>query len=371
MIQDRAQKAQALSYVVSKRWFPQLEVNVLPKVATAPANRPLTDIDVLSLIPDEFDGFRSLLIDCKTKKSESPISRALWQRGLMDQLNATRGICIFKKNRIEPDHKHTAANLGVMLLTEREFEIYAKATTTQRFRTPAHVANIDLWQRFQDIPQQYNTLLPAIQYSMSGHWMNRSDSEACRKSLTCVTRLSRELDPAKPQHMAVVADLISLFMQSLAKITVQVFASYLQPNFRNELSDALLVLLYGGRDAYDRLNKLQKLVRTNDAESSRELALPEWDVFLQLARHCLDAPAEVSKCPLLLREMAWGYLSESDDWQFLKTLAAESPYAAKLSLLGAEYVCRASKLPPEFGARFSALLLAVQQPPVTEVRARS
>ena len=30
MIQDRGQKAQAIRYILAKRWFPQLEVVVLP-----------------------------------------------------------------------------------------------------------------------------------------------------------------------------------------------------------------------------------------------------------------------------------------------------------------------------------------------------
>jgi len=365
MIQDRAQKAQALRYIVSKRWFPQLEVNVLPKVAMGHVNKPLTDIDMLALIPDEFDGFRLLIVDCKTRKGESPISRALWQRGLMDQLHATRGICIFKRNRIESDHRYSAAQFGVLLLTEEEFETYTKATGDQRNLSVGNVANIDLWQKFSEIPAKYPILTPAIQYSMYGHWMNRDDSEACRKSLTQASRLNRELDPAKATHMAIVADLVSLFMQALAKIVMQVFASYLQPSNRGELSDALLILLYGGRDSYDRINKLQKLIRTSDqdAHSHRELTLPNWDQFLQLIRHCLDAPVEVSKSPLLVRELAWSYLSGEDNLDFAKILAAESPQAAKLSLLGAEYLCRAAKLPSEFGTNLSKVLLDIQQPP--------
>lgn len=365
MIQDRAQKAQVLRYAVSKRWFPQLEVNVLPKVAMASVNRPLTDIDLLALIPDEFDGFRLLIIDCKTKKSESPISRALWQRGLMDQLNAKRGICIFKRNRIESDHKYSAAQFGVLLLTEEEFDIYAKATGGHRILSEGHLANIDLWQKFYEIPLKYPALLSAIQYSMYGHWMNRNDSEACRKSLTHVSRLNKELDPAKASHIAIVADLTSLFMQALAKIVAQVFASYLQPGHREELSEALLILLYGGRDSYDRLNKLQKLVRTSDPESQshKDLTWPDWDHFLQLIRHCLDAPAEVPKSPLLIRELAWSYLNGSPNLDFAKVLAAESPQAAKLSILGIEYVCRAAKLPPEFSSNLSKVLLDIQKPP--------
>jgi len=123
MIKDRALKATALQYLVSKRYFPQLEVVVLPQVATGTSaskkGSPLTDVDVLGLIPDDFDTYRSLLIDCKTLKSQSPVARAFWLRGLMDELDAKRGICVLHGEKVESDHRISASPLGVLLITEQ------------------------------------------------------------------------------------------------------------------------------------------------------------------------------------------------------------------------------------------------------------
>ncbi len=94
MIKDRAQKATALRYIVAKRWFPQLEIDVLPKISTSTKNKLITDIDVLGSVPDEFLGYRAFLFDCKSGKNESPINRTLWLRGLMDRVHATRGLLI-------------------------------------------------------------------------------------------------------------------------------------------------------------------------------------------------------------------------------------------------------------------------------------
>ena len=44
--------------------------------------------------------------------------------------------------------------------------------------------------------------------------------------------------------------------------------------------------------------------------SDSDLALPEWMRFLQLVRQLLDAPTEVARTPLILREVAFKYLAE-------------------------------------------------------------
>jgi len=72
LVKDRAQKASALRYIVAKRWFPQLEIDVLPKISTT-KNKLITDIDVLGSVPDEFLGYRAFLFDCKSGR-ESPIN---------------------------------------------------------------------------------------------------------------------------------------------------------------------------------------------------------------------------------------------------------------------------------------------------------
>src|SRR5690242_1495801 len=118
MMQDRKQKADALSYAVQNRWLPQLELDLLPFVSTARSSKAVTDIDVLACIPDRFDGFHYLLIDCKTRKKESPVSRFFWLRGVMDRFYPARGMCLFSRPNIEPDHRYMAAQQSVTLLTE-------------------------------------------------------------------------------------------------------------------------------------------------------------------------------------------------------------------------------------------------------------
>jgi hypothetical protein len=61
---------------------------------------------------------------------------------------------------------------------------------------------------------------------------------------------SAGVDPAKREHICLVLDLSALFMHSLSRLVAKLFASYLQPNNRDDLSEALLHLLYGGRDNY-------------------------------------------------------------------------------------------------------------------------
>jgi hypothetical protein len=365
MIQDRALKARVLRYAVAKRWLPQLELDVLPRAATSEALRPLTDIDVLASVPDEFEGYRTLVVDCKSGKRESPITRALWLRGVMDHVRATRGLCLLVKEKIEPDHRYNAAQLGVLLLAEDEFEKYALATGARVETAAPHMAQIELWERFFDIATRYRALAESVQFSTSGFWMSSSESEACRRCIAEAVRIRPEVDPSKREHIALIFDLSALFMHSLSRLVAKLFASYLQPDNRDELSQALLTLLYGGRENYEHLNALKKLIASAspNVQNGKSLTLPEWDRFLQLVRHGLDSPIELPYAALLLRELAWSFLAEQPNLGFATLLSAEKRQAAKMALLGAEYISHAGKLPPEFVAIATKTLLGLQQPP--------
>lgn len=366
-MQDRAQKAAALRYTVTKRWFPQLEILVLPQIRTSRANKAVTDIDVLALMPDDFDGFRSILIDCKTRKNESPISRALWQRGLIDQFGATRGICILKRDAIEEDHRYSASQFGVLLLAESEFDEFARSTGGVDLEHNSHVANIELWDKYLSLPGKYPNLKDLINLVFSGHWMSPTPSEACRKSIAAVKTLRTELDPGKLFHVFLVGDICSIFMESIARIATKIFAGYLKPTERNKLSEALLPILYGGKEAYEYRNRILKLIRqpqpkiSHDGESEPtkipELSPPEWNMFLELIRSCLESPTETPKTPLLLREIGFAALAESSDYSFAGTLGLESPHSVRLAMAGIEYLCKASGLPPEFAEHYSAVLM--------------
>lgn len=243
-MKDREQKSAALEYCARKGWFPQLEVDVLTDLNIADRALKITDIDVLATIPTDFVGYECVLIDCKTLRGESPINRAIWLKGLVDRLSARRGFCILRKPAIEIDHRYSAGRMGITLLTESEWHSFVEATTGKPEPVTAAIANVDLWDRLYSAPADYPALKPAVDFSKSYYWMMDSESEACRKSIAIVRKVSPELDPKKPIHKAIFLDLAALFAHSLSKIVPNLFLLYLQPRNQADLSEAVLMYLY-------------------------------------------------------------------------------------------------------------------------------
>jgi hypothetical protein len=362
MLKDRDLKASALRMSVANRWFPQLEVDVH---ATKPVRDPsahVTDLDVFASIPDVFHGFRTVVVDCKTRVKESPINRALWLRGVLQRCQADQGICVLKKESIELDHRLLANRLNVILLAEDQFDLYARATTKEYAASLGHTAEIHDWEQFFEIPNRFPTLQDGFLFIRSGYWMIDDAAESCRKILASLRRLSPELDPRKQEHLAVFLDFSSLFARSLAIVVCNLFKAYLHPRVQSDLSEALLVLLYGGREAYEYRNDLYKRVLSKEGQPpwSDNLSLPEWDRFLQLARQLLDAPTEAQRVPLILREVGFGLLNGDPAHDFAKALCSESPQGAKFALLVPGYLCRAARLPTEFGQIVDDVLLRLQ-----------
>jgi hypothetical protein len=194
--------------------------------------------------------------------------------------------------------------------------------------------------------------------------MCATESEACRRCVAESLRIRPEVDPAKAEHVALIFDLAAVFTHSLAKIVARVFSSYLQPNNWDELSDALLTFLYGGRENYEHLNSLRKMITSSQPANGRPLTLPEWDRFLQLVRHGLDAPTELPYAALLLRELGWGFLGGTTKSAFAIAITSEKRQASKMALLAFEYIAQAGRLPPEFAVNATKLLLDLQQPPI-------
>jgi hypothetical protein len=362
MLQDRDQKQKALTLSLANRWFPQLEVDVQPTRAVREKAPTVTDLDVFSSIPDQFNGYRTVIFDCKTKARESAINRALWMSGLLERLRADQGICVLKKDAIELDHRLFATRLKVILLAEDEFDLYARATTQNYSMKVGNVAEMVAWEQFFEIPTKFARLGPGVHFTRSYYWMIDDPAEACRKTLSQVRAIHPELDPARPEHLALFLDLCALFARSLAIAVCHMFKAYLHPANQADLSEALLVMLYGGREAYEYRNELYKRFKAHpqDHAVAVDLSLPEWDRFLQLTRQLLDAPTEAQKVPLILREVGFSFLCADTVRAFAKTLCAESPQAARFSLLVVDYLSKAGKLPPEFGKIVDSALLALQ-----------
>lgn len=361
MMKDRDQKQKALKLSVANRWFPQLEVDVHQNRSVAEKDLLATDLDVLVSIPDEFRGFRLVVFDCKTKAKESPVNRAFWLAGVLKRLRAAQGFCVLKKERIALDHCLMADRLNVVLLREDEFDLYASATSRAYSSTTGHTANIDLWDQFFALPTRFQALKDGIDFIRSRYWMIEDDAESVRKVLSSMRELHPEIDPQRSEHVVVFLQYCATFAHALAVLVNRIFKLHLQPEHQAILSEALLMMLYGGRDAYEHRNKMFKMAAAKKAgETLPDIMLPEWERFLRLTRQLLDAPVEVSRAPLILREVGFAVLAGDTRQDFARTLCAESPQGARFALLIADYLARAAKLPPEILQASDNLLLALQ-----------
>jgi len=362
MIKDRKQKSDALKYIVAKKWFPQLELVVLPKTPTAKSPANITDIDVLGLMPDELVGYRKLLIDCKTKKKESPVNRALWLKGLMERTHASRGICLID-SKIDKDHRMMASELGVQLLSEVEFPNFVSATGgVFHSNVISNVADIDRWDAFFEIDKKFVNFQECLMFSRCHYWMCENDSEACRKTISAMIRIKTELNPRHEEHLALFGDLSALFCKAIAVVSLKIFSIFMQPEHRDDLAESLLIIIYGGRETYELMNKLRKKI--NLPNGPDDLKLPEWDRFVQLIRSMLESPMQALLAPLILREVAWSFLGSERNYDFARLLARQSPQAAKFALLAMEYMSKVTNIPPEFRQIYTEVLMDIQSIPV-------
>lgn len=360
-MKDREQKAKALQLAVANRWFPQLEVNIEPTRSLDAKASLVTDLDVLAEMPDILTGYRSLVFDCKTKAKESPVNRALWLSGLLRKINGAHGFCILKKKKIALDHRLFADDLGITLLTEDDFQLYAEATSPEYRGCLGHLASIDVWEHYFDAVGNFEKLEPALSFLRSGYWMVDTAADSCRKTIAVLRKHHPEFDPAKAAHVALFFDFAALFARSLALIVSQVFKAHFHPDVQKDLSDALLVLMYGGREAYEHRNELyQRVQEKKSGNFTNILSLPEWEAFLKLFRQLLDAPVDVQYCPSILKEVGFSFFLGDSDKTFAKTLCCERPQAARFTILVASYLAKATKLPPEFSKIADDLLIQLQ-----------
>ena len=270
-------------------------------------------------------------------------------------------MCILAKSAIESDHKLAAMELDIVLLAEDEFDIYANATCSQFDKSVGASGDIDVWEDFFAIRSKYPTLQPSFDFLRSEFWMQKDVAAVCRRIIANLQEVRAELDPAKGEHQCVACDMAALFAHSLAKICNCLFKGYLHPKTHIDLDEAVKMLIYGGRESYAHRNSLYKLLSQQQRpnRTGEDLALPEWQRLIKLIRQLLDAPGDVARVPLILREVGFGYLNNPVDRSFATTLCREAPQAARFAVLIVGYLFRAGKLPDDFRRNIETDILAL------------
>ncbi|WP_419495012.1 hypothetical protein [Chryseobacterium bernardetii] len=357
MIKDRNLKIKAIEYFTRRFWYPHLEVNVLSKNQLSRAPKLVTDIDAIALAPEVTGTFFTILGDCKTLKGQSPITRALWMKGLMEYFSAEKGLILLSKE-VEKEHQLTANVLDIQLFSEEDFEFYSKSTADYIIDINSALIMIDHWDLFMDIDKRHPKLKPLADFARTGFWNEKNNNNyLLRTGLSILKSLKAELNPANNLHLALVLHHYSLIAISLNQIVIQIFTKYVSLKSKDELSNDLKIILYGGIDNYEFLNDLRKRYIGAYA-ADKNLSLPEWESFVELIRLFFQNPLGFNALPLYLKELSFCFLSSNpENYTFSKTIASKDRYTSNFAIRLCEYLNKACDLPPEFVEIYSEIIV--------------
>jgi len=360
-VKDRALKEAVLRHYWAQGCFVQPEVEIRFAGGTSGVPKMITDVDILALRfhPDLY--FERLLGDCRTLKGQSPISRVLWLRGLMDFIGSRTGLIVLGANvRIEQDHKLAANRLGIRALSEQEFSAYDKAIVYPEGSKQASISLREV-RTLKDIGQRFPRLQPLLTYLYRDAWLEPGFGELIRHCIGHLRTVARELDPGKVEHRALFCDASTIFSVGVAECAGQVFHQYLQPSQKEILSESLKLLIWGGYEQYRFYQTLR--TRLGDVRGGEEvraearLELPEWNQFVQLVRNILERPGAAFDVPWLLRRLA---LDINRGLEPLKHVRRADLLSVKFAMLIVSYLGKAGGLPREFGEFFVDVLVNVQ-----------
>jgi hypothetical protein len=360
MMKDHLQKDLLCRHYAAQNAYVQPEVIVFHRGGIHERKKVITDVDVIALRPSLDLRWDLTLCDCKTLKGVSPANRVLWLRGLMDHFGANSGIVMLQKRQnIETDHKLFAASLGITLLDEEEFSRYDKAMVypegTSRF--PISVNSI---QDFQSIANRYHKLSAFCEYLYATSWNEDNKIDLLRTVIGETQSVSREIDPAKQEHLALVLDAVGIFAIGLAECIGTIFNQCLQPDTVTKLDDALKIVIWGGRARYDFIATLRKdVLKSRGQKPGPEgaLALPNWNLFLHLVRNMLENPRLSFAIPQIMRRSA---LNVYNAQKFLQHTKYEDLLLLKFAMLTTEYFCTATKLPAQMRQALADMFLKRQ-----------
>jgi len=278
----------------------------------------------------------------------------------MKYVNARSGIVLLKvANSIEQDHKFAANRVNVLLLSEEDFVVYDKA---RLFPEGSGIIETSV-QDVRDIRQmnaKYEKLHLLLNYLYRDAWREISFRTLIRPTVGYLRSVAGELDPKKREHVALVCDSAAIFSVGVADCSGRIFHQYLHPTEKEQLSESLRMLLWGGREQYQVYTRLRQLALEAKGVQEAEqgtLDLPEWNTFVQLIRHAIEYPSVPFDVPWILRSFAIDCLKGRTPLAFARK--TDLPQL-RMAMLIISYVCKAAGLPRDFEAKFAGELVKAQ-----------
>ena len=351
-------------------YVPQLEVKIIHSAALSSKQYELTDVDVYGIRATSDFSMQRLLGDCTTGKV-SPISRAFWLKGVMDFLGAQRGYLLVRPMKpITEDHKLSAYSMGITLMSEQEFVLFQSKLLPPNFPQEMRLFDQESWRYYEGNVSNIKSLERLNDYRKYRFWID-PPSRALRHSLLEIKTVREEIDPRQKLQKALVLDMTTLFSIALLDMLCRLFHLYLIPEHKADIDHYLKTYVYGGREYYDHVNRLARLIqqyrqqelpmfadRAGGPESISDLSLPEWDRFLQLFRTILDHPSQFRNSIRFLRFVLFErLLYDNQAVSIGQAIPDITTHTIKLTIDVVDYFLRACGLHDKFWTPISDLIL--------------
>ncbi|WP_431269219.1 hypothetical protein [Dankookia sp. P2] len=351
MIKDREQKRMAARFCAAQGLVPFLEVVVRSPASLDESPMNITDIDVVGLELSRAGTTSRTLFDCKTGGPKlTPINRALWAGGLKLLVGAERAFVI-QQRETPHSHKLAASRMGILLHTEKTFDLYAASLAADYVSGATYLENPETWDELFAMAG-VGPLENLVSFSCTQAALEKSGGRGLRHGLAAFLKAAPELDPAKPRHRLLFGSGLSAYLVFLARAVGELKDVLALPMEREPFEKTLRYFIWEGRENYEIRRQMRAaLERARGVEDSSDL-LPEWGRLINLMRSLLDAPDALSALPLLAKEMAFRLaqapLPLAD--VRLQRMFRQNPRARQFIFAVTAYLVNAAGLPKDFAS---------------------
>ncbi|MCK4783151.1 MAG: hypothetical protein KAV87_05320 [Desulfobacteraceae bacterium] len=350
MERDSRQKAALAKRFWQLGYFVEINARLYTPTGIEVTPKQITDIDILGFRMDDLFRPDRIAVDCKTSDM-SPINRAIWLHGIMQDKDIRIGFVISKK-KVPVDHRHAALGWGVSIVEESEIQFYFELMTGLK-ECDLRCLESESWTRlYKDIASK-KELSKLLDYILFYYWADPA-VRSLRYTLIGCREVAKVLKSDQRLHLALTADCTARFAVSLLQVVSEILAVHLIVDDKETLSDIMKVHIYGGREAYMHINQLhrslQKLVKNQKGQDlfgdnrDNDLTLPEWDMFLSVVRAGLEHPRALALVPRILRFIAIDRILCGSEIPAIEAVSGSTKLAVQIASDIVSYFCRGASL---------------------------
>ena len=289
------------------------------------------------------------LFDCKTSK-DSPINRAVWSAGIVEHSSLDEAYVILKRSAL-PTHKVTAEKKDIYLFDTDGFEQFMRFHGFDPTLTTSYLSDLVALDSAQDFVRENPVFAASYEWAVQRSPLERDSARAIRSILAKLIEISGELDPTRPAHRYLVAELAAAFCLHLQVAVSRLIRMVGASSDRSYLEEVTKYYLWGGYSNFHAKKKMSQLVFNLDDD---EFALPAWSSFIKLVGVLIPSINSLRRVPVAARTLGLrcltGKIEEYENYTSRLVLGDRKVSYVYMQVL--RYLHEASRFPREFLAAF-------------------